>query len=174
MTYDQIDNIFVNLNGRLNNSHTKDISSGFWGTAHSESFLFEQFVARLTAAYDASNSDLEFKFAYFGKQHTISESVASKVAHKMPSGYYSRFGNGAYYLLTLSVHWQIIFSDNDGWQESESPFEPIIRLLERGGTITREGKLYYVGNRAFREVRIETNIVKSLNDEFLDSLDRKE
>jgi len=135
--------------------------------------LFGEFLRRLTYIYDYSKTKKPYGLNFYLSESIIEEIHADEITHHIKSEYCSKFGSGAYNLIHTWIFWEL--SKNklkfyDGIKGIEL-FEPILILLERGGKIDRERKMFEVGCRSYY---IEKSYAPPLDmsNEYLDSLDQ--
>ncbi len=115
---------------------------------HSNILLFKEFLRRLSYVYELSKVKNEFGLNFYFTEIKEDHNLFENITNFIDSKYHKKFGNGGYFLIHTFLLWEIfktkIQSLSNIDEEFLDVYEPLIRIFERGGYITKERNIYNV------------------------------
>ena len=146
---------------------------------YSNVLLFKEYIRRLSNIYVLSESKESFNVNFYltfieGKIEGLEEQVNTL----MKSRNFRSFGNGSYVLIYSFLYWEVCkyLLPFELTSEQIELYKPLIRIFERGGYITREGRIFDICDmEGFSLSTLRSNdipILGDLSDENLDKIDK--
>jgi len=129
--------------------------------------LFQEFNRRYSDLYLKSNQSSSFHLYFFLNDIKFEERIGNNL-RLIPDGVLINFGKGLFDLLHLYQLWECNKHKLPYYQKltsEEELFYPIIRIIEYGGYIHREGKLFSISGETF-SIKLDY-----YSNSYLDSLD---
>ena len=141
---------------------------------YSNVLLFKEFIRRL------SNCKGKFSINFYlplvkDKVEGVDSSIDSMLGGKK----YEKFGNAGYLFIYTFLYWEVYkhFLPFNLSPELADLYEPLIKIFERGGYITREGNIFDIchmeGFSLNTAIFSEKPIIADFSDEGLDIVDNE-